>query len=177
MSAGFPAAVTGPGHMALTYKDVAEILKIIDASACEEVVIELEGLRLVVRRGSPHGVRGALPAEPLQRAAGSEPQPAKARLPKSVGQTHAELTPAEGRVAVRAPMVGSFYRRPSPDARPFVEVGGRIKAGDPVCLIEVMKLYTTNSAPAGGVVEAIAAEDASPVEFDQLLFVIKPDAA
>jgi biotin carboxyl carrier protein len=57
-----------------------------------------------------------------------------------------------------------------------VEVGGRVKAGDPLCLIEVMKLYTTISAPAPGVIEAVVAEDASPIEFDQLLFVIAPDA-
>jgi acetyl-CoA carboxylase biotin carboxyl carrier protein len=163
--------------MALTYKDVAEILKIIDASACEEVVIELDGLRLVVRRGNPHATRAALPTESLKRPNEPGLQAAAPRLPKNVGRTRAELVPAEGRVAVRAPMVGSFYRRPSPDARPFVEVGGRVKAGDPLCLIEVMKLYTTISAPAGGVIEAIPAEDASPVEFDQLLFVIKPDTA
>jgi acetyl-CoA carboxylase biotin carboxyl carrier protein len=138
----------------------------------EEVVIELEGLRLVVRRGNPHGA-SAVAALPSSIAPGQ--QATKPRLPKGVGQTSAELTPAEGRVAVRAPMVGSFYRRPSPDAAPFVETGARVKAGDPLCLIEVMKLYTTISAPAGGVVEAIAVEDASPVEFDQLLFVIAPD--
>ena len=159
--------------MALTYRDVAEILRIIDASELEEVVIELEGLRLVVRRGNPHGGPAL---QPLQPSSASGPHSAKPRLPKSMGQIRAELTPAEGRVAVRAPTVGSFYRRPSPDAPPFVEVGARVKAGDPLCLIEVMKLYTTISAPAPGVIEAVAAEDASPVEFDQLLFVIAPDA-
>jgi acetyl-CoA carboxylase biotin carboxyl carrier protein len=147
-------------------------LRIIDASGLEEVVIELEGLRLVVRRGNPHG---APAPQPSGYSAAPGPQAAKPRLPKAMGQTRVELTPGEGRVAVRAPMVGSFYRRPSPDAAPFVDVGGRVKAGDPLCLIEVMKLYTTISAPAAGVIEAIAAEDASPVEFDQLLFVIAPD--
>ena len=168
------ARVRRVGRMALTYKDVAEILKIIDASELEEVVIELEGLRLVVRRGNPHGAPAA--AQSSGPSAVPGPQAAKPRLPKGMGQTRVELTPAEGRVAVRAPMVGSFYRRPSPDAPPFVEVGTRVKAGDPLCLIEVMKLYTTISAPIDGVIEAIAAEDASPVEFDQLLFVIAPDA-
>lgn len=160
--------------MALTYKDVAEILKTIDASELEEVVIELDGLRLVVRRGNPHGGRTPVPAE---RPAALAPQSAKPRLPKSVGQARVELTPAEGRVAVRAPMVGSFYRRPSPDAPPFVEAGARVRTGDPLCLIEVMKLYTTISAPTAGRIEAIAVEDASAVEFDQLLFVIDPDPA
>jgi acetyl-CoA carboxylase biotin carboxyl carrier protein len=159
--------------MALTYKDVAEILRIIDASQLEEVVIELEGLRLIVRRGNPHGGPAL---QSLQSSSAPGPQAAKPRLPRSMGQTRAELTPVEGRVAVRAPMVGSFYRRPSSGAPPFVDVGGRVKAGDPLCLIEVMKLYTTISAPAPGVIEAVVAEDASAVEFDQLLFVIAPDA-
>jgi acetyl-CoA carboxylase biotin carboxyl carrier protein len=159
--------------MALSYKDVAEILKVIDASDLEEVVIDLEGLRLVVRRGSPHGSRARPAPEPHVPPG---PQASARRLPRGVGQTRADLAAAEGRVAVRAPMVGTFYRRPSPDAPPFVEVGGHVKAGDPLCLIEVMKLYTTIRAPGAGVVEAIAVEDASPIEFDQLLFVIAPDA-
>jgi biotin carboxyl carrier protein len=134
----------------------------------EEVVIELESLRLVVRRGNPYG---ATP-QAFQPVGGSASQTGRPRLPKSIGQARAELAPAEGRVAVRAPMVGSFYRRPSPEVAP----GTRVKPGDPLCLIEAMKLYITISSPAAGVVEAIAVEDASPVEFDQLLFVIAPDA-
>jgi len=162
--------------MAITYKDVAEILKMIDASQCEEVVIELEGLRLVVRRGSPHGASihagGSLQSDAGRSTPANIPGP---RAAKVVGRAQAELAPAEGRIGVRAPMVGSFYRRPSPQEKPFVEVGHRVKAGDPLCLIEVMKLYTTIPSPVDGVIEAIAVDDTSPVEFDQLLFVIKPD--
>jgi acetyl-CoA carboxylase biotin carboxyl carrier protein len=161
--------------MALNFKEVAEILKLIDASQCDEVVLELEGLRLVVRRGSPHG--GFRAAEAAALATGSAPadRPRSPSGPKSVGKTQAELTVTEGRVAVRAPMVGSFYRRASPQDPPFVEIGTKVKAGDPLCLIEVMKLYTTIPSPADGVIEAIAVEDAAPVEFDQVLFVIRPD--
>jgi acetyl-CoA carboxylase biotin carboxyl carrier protein len=167
--------------MALTFKDVAEILRIIDASQCEEVVIELEGLRLVVRRGHAHGAGThdgrSLPIDtPGDTSAHAGSANARVpRAPRSFGRAHAELSPAEGRIGVRAPMVGSFYRRPSPQEEPFVEVGQRVKTGDPLCLIEVMKLYTTISSPGDGIIEAIAAEDASAVEFDQLLFVIKPD--
>jgi acetyl-CoA carboxylase biotin carboxyl carrier protein len=168
--------------MAFTFKDVAEILKIIDASQCEEVVIEVEGLRLVVRRGNPHGTASAAAprsfSAPANGAtAASAAQASSAAHAPAAFRSRAELSVAEGRIGVRAPMVGSFYRRPSPQDSPFVEVGQRIKAGDPLCLIEVMKLYTTISAPAGGIVEAIAVEDAAAVEFDQLLFVIKPDSA
>ena len=168
--------------MAFTFKEVAEILKIIDASQCEEVVIELQGLRLVVRRGSPNGAwsnpsQSSPPQTPARHASNVPEQKGLAsRAARRLGHTEADLTVAEGHVAVRAPMVGTFYRRASPQERPFVEVDQHVKKGDPLCLIEVMKLYTTIPAPADGVLEAVAAEDAGPVEFDQLLFVIKPDA-
>jgi acetyl-CoA carboxylase biotin carboxyl carrier protein len=172
-------ALEGGREMALTFKDVAEILKIIDASKCEEVVIELQGLRLVVRRGSPQGASAGALRSPAERVQPS--QTSAVRLPsRSVrrsGGVEAELSVAEGRIPVRAPMVGSFYRRPSPQEKPFVEVGQRVKVGDPLCLIEVMKLYTTIPSPAAGQVEAITVEDGAAIEFDQLLFVIKPEPA
>jgi acetyl-CoA carboxylase biotin carboxyl carrier protein len=166
--------------MALTFKDVAEILKMIDASQCEEVVIELEGLRLVVRRGSPHGGStgsGWTATDGAPGRAAGGPGPSNAPRPPeatSFGRTRAELAVADGRIAVRAPMVGTFYRRASPQEKPFVDVGQRVKAGDALCLIEVMKLYTTIPSPCHGVVETIAVQDAAPVEFDQLLVVINP---
>jgi biotin carboxyl carrier protein len=72
-------------------------------------------------------------------------------------------------------MVGTFYTRPSPDDAPFVEVGARVSAGDPMCMIEVMKLYTTIEASVSGVVTAILPEDGKLVEFDQPLFIICAD--
>jgi acetyl-CoA carboxylase biotin carboxyl carrier protein len=152
--------------MALTFKEVAEILKMIDASQAEEVVIELEGFRLAVRRrgaGSGDDAQQTFPAPPGLAAPGA---PSRAR---------SDITVTEGRVGVRAPMVGSFYRRPSPQEEPFATVGQRVKKGDPLCLIEVMKLFTTIEAPSDGRIEAIVVEDGAAVEFDQLLFVIKPD--
>jgi acetyl-CoA carboxylase biotin carboxyl carrier protein len=161
--------------MAFTFKDVAEILKIIDASQCEEVLIEMQGLRLVVRRGSPNSAwSNANRASPTVAQSGSE----RALAPQAVkvaGHTEADLSVQQGHIAVRAPMVGTFYRRASPQEPPFVEVQQRVKKGDPLCLIEVMKLFTTIAAPSDGLLEAIAVENAAPVEFDQILFVIKPD--
>jgi acetyl-CoA carboxylase biotin carboxyl carrier protein len=165
--------------MAFTFKEVAEILKIIDASQCEEVVIELQGLRLVVRRGNPNGGRSSGSQSPPPHAAAQPTSGQKGLAPlsaKRLGHTEADLSVAQGHVAVRAPMVGTFYRRATPQDRPFVEVNQRVKKGDPLCLIEVMKLFTTIPAPVDGELQAIAVEDAAPVEFDQILFVIKPDA-
>ena len=164
--------------MTLTFKEVSEIMKIIDASECEEVILELEGIRLVVRRGGAATANQAgAPSQPSPvaqaasqtapvappAASGSQPEP-KAASPVSSGGTE-----------IRAPMVGSFYRCPSPDQPPFVEVGTRVAPGDPLCLIEVMKLYTTIEATIAGTIKQIAVEDAQLVEFDQLLFVVEPD--
>lgn len=168
--------------MSLSYREVAEILKIIDASDCEEVVLELEGMRLVVRRA---GAEGATPpARPAAQS--SAAAPAQAELPAaaapqaaapavaSAAPRAAQVPAQEGMVDVRAPMVGTFYRRPSPQDPPFVEVGDRIEKGQALCLIEVMKLFTTIEAQQAGTLELIGPEDGALVEFDQLLFRIRP---
>jgi acetyl-CoA carboxylase biotin carboxyl carrier protein len=78
---------------------------------------------------------------------------------------------AEGHV-VKSPMVGTFYRAPSPDAKPFVEVGGSVKEGQPVCVIEAMKLMNEIEADASGTIKAILVENGQPVEYGQALFII-----
>lgn len=152
--------------MALSFKEVAEILKIIDASQCEEVIVEVEDTRLVVRRG------GAAHANAGQPAAMETPEPAGGTVISTTAQA-AEIAIDETHTLVRSPMVGTFYRRPSPSDPPFVEIGSNVKKGDPLCLLEVMKLYTTIEAPADGIVAAIHIEDNMLVEFDQILFAIE----
>lgn len=178
--------------MALSFKEVAEILKLIDGSDCDEVVLELEGTKLVVRRrGNERDASVRDLAElPLPASGPSAKEdngpvakeaPANENVPDlqlvTPSEADAEPEPAaeEGLVALRAPMVGTFYRRPAPDDPAFVEVGTPVKAGDPLCLIEVMKLYTTIEAPEDGVVERIAVEDGTLVEFNALLFLIRPE--
>jgi len=78
---------------------------------------------------------------------------------------------AEGHV-VKAPMVGTFYRSPSPDAKPFVEVGQAVKEGDVICIIEAMKLMNEIDADAAGTVKAILVENGQPVEYGQPLFIL-----
>lgn len=161
--------------MSLSFKEVAEIMKIIDSSSCEELVLEAEGMRLVVRRGGGSSVtpvsQPAAAAAPVAAAASAAPVAAAAAKP-AVAPSAA--TGGAGTHTEKAPMVGTFYRRPSPDEAPFVEVGTKVSPGDPLCMIEVMKLYTTITASAGGVVDAILVDDAALVEFDQPLFVIRP---
>jgi acetyl-CoA carboxylase biotin carboxyl carrier protein len=76
---------------------------------------------------------------------------------------------------VRAPMVGTFYRSPLPDAPPFIEVGNEVNKGDPLCIIDVMKLFTTIYADWSSTVIEIGAENGQLVEFGQMLFVLAPE--
>jgi acetyl-CoA carboxylase biotin carboxyl carrier protein len=158
--------------MSLSYKDISEILKIIDASNCEELVLEVGDTKLVVQRnggGSPT----ASVAATAEKAA---PQPAKTAeavpTPAAPAIANSIAAGATG-TEIRAPMVGTFYRKPSPADPAFVETGQAVKKGDPLCLIEVMKLYTTIEAPVDGTVVAIGANDTELVSHDQVLFVIE----
>ena len=108
-------------------------------------------------------------AAPVQVVAAAEP-----RAPAAAAPAPAAEAPAgqEGHV-VKAPMVGTFYRSPSPDAKAFVEVGQVVKEGDTICIIEAMKLMNEIEADAGGVVKAILVENGQPVEYGQPLFGIQ----
>lgn len=167
--------------MSLTYKDVAEILRIVDESDVEELVLELADSKLVIRRHAATGgmaverpVTAPAVAPPPEPAAKAAPQPAPAPKPEPAPAPAPAPVP-EGGTQVRAPMVGTFYRKPGPQDPPFVETGDHVEAGDPLCLIEVMKLFTTIEAPASGKVVHIAAENEALVQLDELLFVIEPD--
>ncbi len=167
--------------MALSYREVAEILKIIDASACDELILELEGTKLVVRRGEAGtGDAGTGMADnprsisPDSDSTTTGAAAAPASTPPVTKQAAAEDRREDGLVEMRAPMIGTFYRAPSPAEPPFVKVGDEVQVGDPLCLIEIMKLYTTIEAQQAGRIVEIDADNGALVEYDQLLFVIEP---
>ncbi len=157
--------------MPVSPSEVARILELVEASTLDEIVIDLGDLHVEVRRRSaataPAG--GAAPAAP----AATPPDPAPARA-EPAAPPAAPAATAAGLVEVRSPMVGTFYRRQSPEAPPFVEVGTQVGVGDPLCLVEVMKLFTTVDARVRGRVAEILAEDGTLVEYDQVLFRIDP---
>jgi acetyl-CoA carboxylase biotin carboxyl carrier protein len=104
-------------------------------------------------------------AAPAALPAPSAPHAAAAAAPE------AAAPPMEGHV-VKAPMVGTFYRSPSPDAKAFVEVGQAVKEGDVICIIEAMKLMNEIDSDAAGTVKAILVENGQPVEYGQPLFIL-----
>lgn len=160
--------------MSLRYEEIAEILKAIDSSSCNELVVETDDLKLVVRR---NGAAGA-PASVGELSAPATVSAAAPTAPARPEPTAAAPTPSIeagiNQTVITAPMVGTFYRAPSPDAPPFVEIGNVVRKGQPICLIEVMKLFTTINAEHDGRVVQIGAQNGELVEFGQTLFVIEP---
>jgi acetyl-CoA carboxylase biotin carboxyl carrier protein len=108
-------------------------------------------------------------AAPAPAIAAAGPAAAGAAAPAAPAT---ELEPGQDGHVVKAPMVGTFYRSPSPDAKSFVEVGQAVKEGDTICIIEAMKLMNEIEADASGVVKAILVENGQPVEYGQPLFIL-----
>ncbi|HSW19224.1 MAG TPA: biotin/lipoyl-containing protein [Ramlibacter sp.] len=157
--------------MNLTHADVKTILEIVDkAEHLDEIELVFAGLKLHVRRSAGEPVARA--SQPLARSA-APAAPAAALQPAASASARGALAPNE--VALRAPMLGTFYRAASPGDAPFVEVGQRVKAQDSVGVIEVMKLFNTICAGVDGTVVRIEAQNATLVEFDQPLVIIARD--
>jgi oxaloacetate decarboxylase (Na+ extruding) subunit alpha len=135
---------------------IREIVRVVQESGVDEVTVEEEGMRVTVRRASEAGVETA--PVPGEDELGEVPLP----------------PPQNGLIRVEAPMVGVFYRGPEPGAAPFVEIGDTVGPGQTLCLLEAMKLFNELKADAAGIVRAVHAENAQPVEFGQLLFELEP---
>ncbi len=162
--------------MDLTDEDIAHILRLVDESTFEELEIEWKGL---VVRVSKSGALGTIERRPLAEERRASVEPVRAAVPKPVPAAQAaKAQPAlpEGCVEIKAPVMGTFYRRPEPGKPPFVEVGTSVKADDTVGLLEVMKVFTAVKAEVAGVIEAVLVEDAQLAEFGQGLFQIRPAA-
>ena len=150
--------------------DLRKLKKLIDlvqeSGIAELEITEGEEKVKIVKGGAAPAVGTAMSAAPDMPAA-KEANPA---TPAAATAQEPEAAP-EGQL-VKAPMVGTLYRSPSPDAKPFVEVGQAVKKGDTVCIIEAMKLMNEIETDVSGIVKAILVENGQPVEYGQPLFVI-----
>ncbi len=151
--------------------DLRKLKTLIDLVS-ESGVAELE-----ITEGDDHvkivnRVNAAAPVPAAAPAAVVAAAPAPAALPAAEPAPAAPAAPAEETRTVNSPMVGTFYRAPSPGAKPFADVGQRVKAGDTVCIIEAMKLLNEIESEYDGVIKEILVENGQPVEFGQPLFVI-----
>ena len=140
-------------------------------------LLEDSGVNEIEIREGEESVRITRGAQPAPAAPQAYAAPAPAAPPAGSAPAPAEAEPKADPVPeghqVRSPMVGTFYRSPSPGAKSFVEEGQKVKAGDTLCIIEAMKMLNQIEADKDGVVAAIVVEDGQPVEYDQPLFIIQ----
>ena len=167
--------------MSLSNDEVLQILKLIDESDYDDVRLEIGDVKLhVQKQGSGQPLSAPSFADRPAAAPASASAPAPVVPPVvSAAKTAAGPVPAEpipeGVTAIRAPMLGTFFRAPSPGEKPFVDVGTKVNAADTVCLVEVMKLFNSVKAGVAGTVIKILADNAAMVEHDQVLMLIKQD--
>ena len=155
-------------------RKIKTLIELVEESGISELEVK-EGEESVRISRQPTGV--AMPAQyyaPPQLAAPA-PAPAPVAAPAAAPAAAAAPPPkADNRHIVKSPMVGTFYRSPSPGAKSFVEVGQTVKAGQTLCIIEAMKMLNQIEADRAGVVVEVLADNEKPVEFDQPLFAIDP---
>ena len=150
--------------------DLRKLKKLIDLvqeSGIGELEITEGEERVRIARG------GIVNVTPLAAPATAAPVPAAAAAaPAAASAAAAEPAAGQEGHVVKSPMVGTFYRSPSPDAKPFIEVGGTVKEGQTICVIEAMKLMNEIESDASGTIKAILVENGQPVEYGQALFII-----
>ena len=155
--------------MNLSY--IKKIIKLVENSAIDELELEEEGTKIKVARNRNSGIY-------VQTANNAQMAPSPA-VPSHILQ-HGESNPASPGVQseskyheVRSPIVGTFYRAPSPDAEPYVEIGQTVQVGSVMCIVEAMKLMNEIESDCSGTVTKIIAENGKPVEYNQVLFLIE----
>ncbi|QMU62906.1 MAG: acetyl-CoA carboxylase biotin carboxyl carrier protein [Flavobacteriaceae bacterium] len=157
-------------------KEIQSLIKFVAKSGVSEVKLEMEGIKITIKTGTAnestivHQTPAvAIPQQSIQMAPVAPPPAPEASAPVA-----APTEDDSKYITIKSPIIGTLYRKPSPDKPVFVEVGSEIKVGDTLCIIEAMKLFNEIESDVSGKVVKILADDSSPVEFDQPLFLIDP---
>jgi acetyl-CoA carboxylase biotin carboxyl carrier protein len=149
-------------------KEIKDMISLMNENGLTELEIEKEGVRIKLRKGSSgfeKAVEYVAPQQGLQQAA---------MHAKTSENQSAAVTPSKNTVDINSPMVGTFYRAPSPEAPAYVNIGDNIEPGQVICIIEAMKLMNEIKSEVKGKITDIQVENAEPVEFGQVLFTIEP---
>ena len=160
----------------MNLKDIQNLIKFVARSGAREVKLETEDVKITIKTGSQDKpekqtiVQQLQPVAPITQAQVQAVQPATT---ESV-ETPAALEDNSKYITIKSPIIGTLYRKPSPDKPVFVEVGQNINEGDVLCIIEAMKLFNEIESEVSGKIVKILVDDSSPVEFDQPLFLVDP---
>jgi acetyl-CoA carboxylase biotin carboxyl carrier protein len=153
--------------------EIRDLIDFISKSGLNEVNIETKELKLHVKREPDQKVFKSTPV--VTSMAPSAPM--VQQQPQQQQQTQAPKAETSGKktVEIKSPMIGTFYRSSGPESGPFVSVGDKVSKGQTVCIIEAMKLFNEIESEVSGTIVKVMVENANPVEYDQVLFVVEPD--
>jgi acetyl-CoA carboxylase biotin carboxyl carrier protein len=168
----------------MTINEIQDLIKFIAKAGVTEVEIEKKDFKITIKSEMPKKKKGFGEAEatiqvPVAMAAGMAPvAPAPVTMAAAPAAESAAPSAKDNEennyITVKSPMIGTFYRRPSPDKEAFVDVGDTTKVGDTICVIEAMKLFNEIESEVTGKIVKILVDDNSPVEYDQPLFLVDP---
>ena len=158
-------------------KEIQNLIKFVAKSGASEVKLEMDDIKITIKTGGDDKGDGVTYVQqiPVSAPAASH-QPAQVQA-AATPQTPTAPTSSDDNskyVTIKSPIIGTFYRKPSPDKPVFVEVGKTIKEGDVLCVIEAMKLFNEIESEISGKIVKILVDDSSPVEYDQPLFLVDP---
>lgn len=160
----------------MNIKEIQDLIKFVAKAGVNEVEIEQKDFKITIKTASDvdrqYVVQAAAPMQPYPVAAAAP----VATMPVAATAPVAEAAPAEASnlITVKSPMIGTFYRSAGPDKEPFVQIGQTINKGETVCIIEAMKLFNEIEAEISGKIVKVLVDDATPVEYDQPLFLVEP---
>lgn len=162
----------------MDFKQIQELIKMINKSNIGEVSIEEKGFKLTIRQKeeAPQHVYAAPQSQQMYYPQSSMPSssPSTSATPAADKAKTGSETATDNLITIKSPMIGTFYRSASPGKPVFVEVGDEITSGKVVCIIEAMKLFNEIESEIKGRIVKVLADDASPVEYDQPLFLVDP---
>jgi acetyl-CoA carboxylase biotin carboxyl carrier protein len=150
-------------------KDIKAIIDLMKKNSITEFELERQDSKIRLKRGLNGGAAGSQGDEPV-----AAPPVAATQLPGAVPATPAPAPASNGEIEIKSPMIGTFYRSPSPEAAPYIEVGGDVGLETVVCIIEAMKVMNEIKAELKGTITQVLVENGKPVEFGQPLFKLRP---
>tara|TARA_A200000113_G_C8800963_1_gene334082 strand:- start:203 stop:673 length:471 start_codon:yes stop_codon:yes gene_type:complete len=155
----------------MNIKEIQQLIKFVAKSGVSEVKIESKDLKLSVKTGKPPTIVQSDPQVVYSAPVHNEPV---VELQNEENNEAISSKEDEGLITIKSPIIGTFYRKPSPDKPNFIEVGDSISEGSVLCVVEAMKLFNEIESECSGKIVKILVDDASPVEFDQPLFLVDP---
>ncbi len=185
----------------MTLKEIQDLIKFVAKQGVSEVSVEKDDIKLTIRTGQededkngnlsqpvyaqmmppqmmPQGMQQQ-PAAPQAQTTETQPQPVNKSTQQEEGATTQQDAGSDddesNYVAIKSPMIGTFYRSPSPEKDPYVNVGDKVEKGQTVCVVEAMKLFNEIESEVSGKIVKIVVDNAAPVEYDQALFLVDPN--